>query len=238
MRPLESEIPTSPLPSTEPRRTEMRRVVPHLPSGVITAAQLEALAQVVRRYAIPLAKLTSGQRIALMGLRDEDLPGVRAELRAAGLCPEPEAAHGGGLVQACPGATGCRNGTQDTLAMGHRVEALLAGLEGDGIALPAKVRVGISGCPRCCGESYVRDIGLVGRKDGWTVIFGGNAGARPRPGDELASGLDAEAALDVIARVLAHYAAHGRKNQRTARFVEAAGIAGVREALGLERCPA
>jgi NAD(P)H-nitrite reductase large subunit len=85
----------------------------------------------------------------------------------------------------------------------------------------------------CCGESYVRDIGLVGRKNGWTVVFGGNAGGRPRVGDELASGLDADAALELVGRVLEHYRDNAKKCQRTARFVEARGIASVRQALGL-----
>ena len=86
-----------------------------------------------------------------------------------------------------------------------------------------------------CGESYVRDIGLVGRRNGWTVVFGGNAGGRPRVGDELACGLDADEALALVGRVLEHYRANARKCQRTARFVEARGIGSVRAALGLEK---
>ncbi|MDP2849160.1 MAG: NAD(P)/FAD-dependent oxidoreductase [Humidesulfovibrio sp.] len=233
MRPIATNNPVSAPAEDVCPLVETCRVVPHLPSGVVTASQLEALAQALRRYAIPFAKLTTGQRIALMGVRGEDLPDLLSDLGAAGLGVEPEASHGGGFVQACPGSVGCKNGTQDTIAMGLRVEALLVGLAALGLTLPAKVRVGVSGCPRCCAESYVRDVGLVGRKDGWTVIFGGNAGAKPRAGDELASGLHADAALDLVRRLLEHYGAGARKHQRTARFVEAAGIGSVREALGL-----
>lgn len=233
MRPVETNNPASAHVEGRSRQAETCRVVPHLPSGVVTASQLEALAQALRRYAIPLAKLTTGQRIALMGVRGEDLPGLLSDLGATGLGVEPEASHGGGLVQACPGSAGCKNGTQDTIAMGLRLEELLVGLAALGLALPAKVRVGVSGCPRCCAESSVRDVGLVGRRDGWTVIFGGNAGAKPRAGDELGSGLHADAALDLVRRVLEHYGAGARKHQRTARFVEAVGIGSVRKALGL-----
>ncbi|GAB6126986.1 NAD(P)/FAD-dependent oxidoreductase [Humidesulfovibrio idahonensis] len=203
-------------------------VVPRPPSGVISAEQLETLAQTIRRYGIPFARITSGQRIALVGIKPQDLPAVRAAL---GIAAE-EADHGGPSVQACPGATGCPNGLQDTQSLATRLDGLLAG-QHNGTDLPARVRVGVSGCPRCCGESYVRDIGLVGRKNGWTVIFGGNAGGKPRVGDELASGLATEEALDLVARALAHYAATAKKRQRTARYVEACGIESLREALGL-----
>ena len=121
--------------------------------------------------------------------------------------------------------------------MAERVELRLRALA-EGMPLPAKVRVGISGCPRCCGESYVRDIGLVGGRKGWTLAFGGNAGARPRAADELASGLDEDQALALMENALAHYAANARKNQRTARFVESCGAEELRRALGLGTPPA
>jgi len=200
-------------------------VVPRLPSGVITADQLEALARAIRAYDIPIAKLTSGQRISLMGIKAEDVPGVWAAL---GMGEGRAVKHGMHYVQACPGTSACGYGQQDSLALGAAVEARFGELD-----LPGKVKVGVSGCPMCCGESYLRDIGLVGRKGGWTVVFGGNAGGRPRVGDELGVGLTAEQALDLIGRALAHYAATAKKGQRTARFMEARGIESLREALGL-----
>jgi len=200
-------------------------IVPRLPSGIITADQLEALARTVRQYDIPIAKLTSGQRIALVGIKAQDVPGVWAGL---GMGEGRAVKHGVHYVQACPGTAACGYGQQDSLSMGARLEEMFNALE-----LPGKVKVGVSGCPMCCGESYVRDIGLLGRKNGWTVIFGGNAGGRPRVGDELAVGLSADEALDLVGRALAHYAATAKKCQRTARYVEARGIGSLRKALGL-----
>jgi len=227
MSPITRKKPGPPVPAgaIAQRGTDAYAIVPRLPSGLITADQLEALARAVRRFDIPIAKLTSGQRIALVGIRAADLPAVWAEL---GMAEGRAVKHGVHYVQACPGTSACGYGQQDSLTLGARLEELFSGLD-----LPAKVKVGVSGCPMCCGESYVRDIGLVGRRNGWTVVFGGNAGGRPRVGDELAAGLGAEEALDLVGRVLAHYAANAKKCQRTARFVEARGIAGVRQALGL-----
>lgn len=200
-------------------------LIPRLPSGIITAERLEALAHVIRAYDIPVAKLTPGQRIALAGIRPDNVEAVRAEL---GLGAPAAWDHAAPYAHACPGSTACANGQRDTLTMAARLEERFGALE-----LPGKVKAGLSGCPRCCGESYLRDIGFVGRKNGWTVIFGGNAGAKPRVGDELASGLDDGEALDLACRALAHYAATGKPRQRTARWVEEHGIASLRAALGL-----
>jgi len=173
--------PATPKGSILQRGTDSYAIVPRLPSGIITADQLESLARMIRTHNIPIAKLTSGQRIALVGIKAADVEAVWAGL---GMGEGRAVKHGVHYVQACPGNTACGYGQQDSLRLGVRLEELFSGLD-----LPGKVKVGISGCPMCCGESYVRDIGLLGRKNGWTVIFGGNAGGRPRVGDELASGL-------------------------------------------------
>ena len=227
MSPSTPKNPGQPTPkgAIPQRGLDSYAIVPRLPSGVISVDQLEALAKAIRQYGIPIAKLTSGQRIALVGIRAEDVPGVWAQL---GMGEGRAVRHGVHYVQACPGTAACGYGQQDSLGLGARLEELFSGLD-----LPSKVKVGISGCPMCCGESYVRDIGLLGRKNGWTVVFGGNAGGRPRVGDELAVGLSDDEALDLVGRALAHYGAHAKKHQRTARFVEARGIGSVREALGL-----
>lgn len=217
--------PPAPRGAIQQRGRDSYAIVPRLPSGVISADQLEALARAMRRFEIPMAKLTSGQRVALVGIRSGDVPAVWAEL---GMGEGRAARHGVHYVQACPGTAACGYGQQDSLGLGARLEALFSELD-----LPAKVKVGVSGCPMCCGESYVRDIGLVGRRGGWTVVFGGNAGGRPRVGDELAAGLGHDEALALVGRVLEHYALNAKKQQRTARFVEARGIASVRAALGL-----
>lgn len=211
------------------RGADSYAIVTRLPSGVISADQLESLARAIRQYDIPIAKLTSGQRVALVGIKGADVPGVQACLNMG---QGRAVKHGVHYVQACPGTAACGYGQQDSLGLGARLEALFDTLE-----LPAKVKVGVSGCPMCCGESYVRDIGLVGRKGGWTVVFGGNAGGRPRVGDELASGLTADQALELVGRVLEHYRAHAKPCQRTARFVEARGIESVRAALELAPPP-
>jgi len=127
-------------------------------------------------------------------------------------------------VQACPGTVTCKYGKQDSLGLGLEVENLYLDMN-----LPAKVKMGISGCPRCCGESYLRDIGIVGNVKGWTVIVGGNSGGRPRIGDVAAKDLTKEQALDLVRRLLEYYRENAKPGERTARFVERVGFDAVRK---------
>lgn len=198
-------------------------IVPRTPAGLLTPDQLEAIARVARKYAVPILKITSGQRMALVGIRKEDVDPLWEELRmevgeATGLCVH--------YVQACPGTAVCRLGQRDSLGLGLELEKLYVGRE-----LPAKVKMGVSGCPMCCGESWVRDLGFLGRKNGWSVIVGGSSAGRPRIGDLLAEELTREQAVDLAGRFLDYYAEHAPKRHRTALFLEKHGIDAVKAAL-------
>lgn len=198
-------------------------IVPRTPAGIMTPDQLESIAHVARRYEVPVLKITSGQRMALVGLAEQDVSRAWDDLRmevgeATGLCVH--------YVQACPGTAVCRLGLRDSLGLGLELEKLYVGRE-----LPAKVKMGVSGCPMCCGESWVRDIGFLGRKNGWTMIVGGSSAGRPRIGDLLAEGLDREQAVELAGRFLDYYAEQAPKRHRTAKFLEKHGIEAVKEAL-------
>ncbi len=192
---------------------------PRMPLGRLDRGLLEGLARVVREHDIPVVRATAGQRLLLAGIRPGDWDAVAAALGG----PEAACPH---YVQACPGRPACSFGLGDSLGIGADLEAMLAGLD-----LPAKVKAGVSACPRSCGESLVRDLGLVGRSSGWSLYFGGNAGARPRIGDLLAGKLSAQEALRLAGRVLEFYRAEGKEKERTARFVERMGLEAVREAV-------
>ncbi len=198
-------------------------IVPRTPVGVVTPEVLEQIAGVVKKYEIPVVKITSGQRMALVGIKEEDVDPAWKDLgldvgRATELCVH--------YAQACPGTAVCRFGVQDSLGLGMELEELFAGME-----LPAKVKFGVSGCPICCGESYVRDVGVLGKKKGWTVIFGGNSGGRPRIGDVIAKDLTKEDVIALVRRCLEYYAANGKKKERTARFIDRIGADAFKEAV-------
>ena len=198
-------------------------IVPRTPVGLVSPEVLEALSSVVRKYNIPITKITSGQRLALIGMEREEVDQIWNELKmeigpAVELCVH--------YVQACPGNEVCKFGVRDSLGLGLELEKLYVGMD-----LPAKVKIGISGCPFCCAESYVRDIGLIGKKKGWIVSFGGNSGGRPRIGDVIAEDVSDTEALALVKRCLEYYRKNVQKKIRTARFVEKVGIATIKQAI-------
>jgi len=194
-------------------------VTPRMPLGRITPEQLDIINSVVRDFNLPGVRVTAGQRLKLQGIPKDQVRAVIDRLGPVGeFCRY--------YVQACPGSTLCRMGMRDSMAMGERLEGFLNTVE-----LPSKLKTGVSGCSMCCAESYVRDVGLVGRKGGWTVLFGGNAGKRVRKADVLDENASDDEALEIIARVLGFYAREAKSKERTARFVERIGIDAVRRAL-------
>ncbi|HUV50762.1 MAG TPA: NAD(P)/FAD-dependent oxidoreductase [Anaerolineae bacterium] len=205
------------------RDKETYAIVPRTPVGLVTPEHLENIANAARKYKIPIIKITSGQRFALVGIKKDDLDNIWKDLdmdmgKATELCLH--------YVQACPGTAVCKFGVQDSLGLGMEIEKLFSGID-----LPAKVKFGVSGCHFSCGESFVRDIGILGMKKGWTLIAGGNSGHRARIGNILSENLSKDEIIDLTKKVLDYYKNNARKRERMARFVERIGIKDIKGAI-------
>ena len=198
------------------RDKETYAIVPRIPGGLAKLENLKEIVGVVEKYNIPIIKITSGHRLALVGMKGEVVNDIWQDLKmdmgkATELCLH--------YVQACPCNAVCKYGVQDSLGLAIEIEEFFLGMD-----LPAKVKIGVSGCPFCCGESFVRDIGILGKKNGWTLIFGGNSARRPRIGDVIAQDLSKEEVTSLAKRCLEFYASNGKKKERTARFIERISI--------------
>ena len=218
---------TPPIGAILQRDKETYAIVPRIPGGLAKIDDLKRITEVVERYKIPIIKITSGHRIALVGMKGDVVNDIWKDLgmdagQATALCLH--------YVQACPGTAVCKFGAQDSLGMGIELESFFTGM-----VLPAKVKIGVSGCPFCCGESFVRDIGVMGKKKGWTIIFGGNSARQPRVGDIIAEDVSKADVLTITKRCLDYYAANGKKKERTAKFVERIGIEAFKKAVFPEK---
>jgi NAD(P)H-nitrite reductase large subunit len=89
----------------------------------------------------------------------------------------------------------------------------------------------VSGCHLSCAESWVRDIGLIGKKSGWQVIIGGNVGAEPRIGEEITSGLDDDQVLQVVDKLVQYYQKNANKNERLGKLIDRIGMTPFKEAV-------
>jgi NAD(P)H-nitrite reductase large subunit len=201
-------------------------IAPHIPGGIITDFNLlRKLADVAEKYGAQAIKLTSAQRVAVVGLKEEDLDQVWAELglvpgAAIGLCVRS--------IKICPGTDYCRIGMQDAVGVGLKLDEKYHGFE-----LPFKFKMGVSGCPNNCSESSIKDIGLVGMQKGWRVLAGGFvSGLKPRLADVVATGLNDEEALDLTDRIIEWYQQAGKK-KRLGRVIDDVGLASFMDDLGL-----
>ncbi|MGB9175660.1 MAG: NAD(P)/FAD-dependent oxidoreductase, partial [Methanoregula sp.] len=163
-------------------------VTTRIPAGIVTPEELETIARVGRKYHVPILKITSGQRIILAGLEPGD---VQKALTDLGPLAKPETAPCVKFVQACLGTDMCRYGKQDSIGLARVLDDTFKNQ-----TFPAKIKIGVSGCPRCCSESHTRDIGIIATPKGLTIFFGGNAGTRPRFGDLIARDLSSHEVVD------------------------------------------
>ncbi len=204
------------------RDKETYAVAPHILCGVTTPERLRRIADVAEKYNCAAVKLTSAQRIALVGIKEEDVDSVWADLdmepgAAVGLCVRS--------VKACPGTTFCKRGQQDSPGVGLKLDEKYHGMK-----LPGKLKLGVSGCVNQCAEPAVKDIGLVGKPKGWTLLAGGTAGSRPRLADTLADGLTTDEALSAIDRLIGFFKENAKPRERVGRMIDRLGIETVRAA--------
>ncbi|GGL90085.1 nitrite reductase large subunit NirB [Nakamurella endophytica] len=192
-------------------------VVPQMRGGVTTPDQLRRIADVAEKFDAKLVKLTGGQRIDLLGIRKEDLPQVWADL---GMPSGYAYGKSFRTVKTCVGQDFCRFGVGDSTQLGIDIETRYQGLES-----PAKLKLAVSGCPRNCAESYVKDIGVVAIEGGrWEVYVGGAAGAHIRKGDLLCTVDNPETAVTIVGRFIQYYRENANWLERTYSFVPRVGL--------------
>jgi len=194
-------------------------VIPRIWGGVTTARELKAIAEVAERYAVPTVKFTGGQRIDLLGIKRKDLPAVWKDLNAAGLVSGH--AYGKALrtVKTCVGKEWCRFGTQDSTTMGIELERMTWGSWG-----PHKMKLAVSGCPRNCSESTIKDFGVIAVESGWDLYVGGNGGIKVRACDFLCHVKTDPEVLEYCGAFLQLYREGARYLERTAPWLERVGL--------------
>ena len=205
------------------RDNETYAIAPHIPCGLVTPELLRRIADTAEKYNAKAIKITGATRIAIVGLKEEDIDGAWDTLRldkgaAVGLCVRS--------IRTCPGNTYCKLGQQDALKIGLKLDEIYHAK-----ALPGKFKMAVSGCHLSCSESWVRDIGLIGKKDGWALVIGGNVGANPRIAQECVGGLDDEEVLAAVDQVIGYYSANAKKGERLGKMIDRVGLDGFKTAV-------
>ncbi len=198
-------------------------VVPRMWGGVTSAKELRAIADVVDKFAIPTVKVTGGQRIDMLGVRKEDLPAVWSDLGKAGFVSGHAYAKGLRTVKTCVGSDWCRFGTQDSTGLGIRIEKFMWGSW-----TPAKVKMGVSGCPRNCAEATCKDVGVICVDSGYEIHFAGAAGLDIKGTEVLGQVRTEDEALEVIVALTQMYREQARYLERIYKWAKRIGYAEIK----------
>ncbi|MCC8990408.1 MAG: (2Fe-2S)-binding protein, partial [Staphylococcus sp.] len=198
-------------------------VIPQMRGGVTDADQLIRLGEVAKKYNVPLVKVTGSQRVGLYGLKKEELPSVWEDLgmRSASAYGKKTRS-----VKSCVGKEFCRFGTQYTTQLGIRLEKTF-----EYIDTPHKFKMGVSGCPRSCVESGVKDFGVISVENGFQLYIGGNGGTEVTKGQLLTTVETEDEVIRICGALMQYYRETGIYAERTAPWLERLGFENVKEVL-------
>jgi len=191
-------------------------VVPRMWGGTTNAAELRRIADVVDKYKIPTVKVTGGQRMDLLGVKKEDLPGVWRDLDMPSGHAYAKALR---TVKTCVGSEWCRFGVQDSTNMGIELEKDLWRMYA-----PHKVKLAVSGCPRNCAEATIKDVGVIGVESGWEIYVAGNGGIKAEVAQFLCKVKTHEEVLEYSGAFLQLYREEARYLDRTVHYVARVGL--------------
>lgn len=191
-------------------------VIPRMYGGVTSSDQLRKIADVADKYKVPMVKVTGGQRIDLLGVKKEDLTNMWADLdMPSGY------AYGKSIrtVKTCVGSEFCRFGTQNSTQLGIDIEKAF-----DHMWAPHKVKFAVSGCPRNCAESGIKDVGIIGVDSGWEIYVGGNGGIKTEVAQFLCKVKTSEEVIEFSGAFIQIYREEARYLDRTVHWIERVGL--------------
>ncbi|MGL5328173.1 MAG: NAD(P)/FAD-dependent oxidoreductase [Peptostreptococcaceae bacterium] len=186
-------------------------ITPHIPGGFVLPETLIKIAEVAKKYNGVL-KLTSGQRILITNLNQEDLESIWKELDMQPAVKEQNSVKN---VEICP-ANYCKRSKYPTIGIGMKISKNFHGM-----LLPCRTKIGVSGRRNACTSVYSKDIGvLVDIDNKFFVIAGGSAGFNPRGADIITKGLTEKEAYDLVRVILDYYKENADSGEKLGHFID------------------
>jgi len=186
-------------------------ITPRIPGGFVSHKTLLKITEVAEKYNASI-KLTSGQRLMLIGLQAEDVEKAWEDL---GMEPAVLSPYSVKNVEMCP-ATFCKRMKQNSLPLGLRLEKRFYGAP-----TPNRTKIGVAGCRNACGSVNSKDIGVIGTKDeGYIVVAGGSAGYHPRLSDKIASNLNENEAFNMVESIYQFYNENAEFGTKLGDFID------------------
>ncbi len=147
--------------------------------GRITPSQLRLAADLAERYGDGHVRATPMQNLLLVNIPEPHLATVISQLTAGGL-PVTSSAFVRGTV-ACTGSEFCKLALTETKSFARWLTKILEDRYPD---FQHQLKLHITGCPNSCGQHWIADIGIEGKKikvdgklvDAYYFCVGGSVG--------------------------------------------------------------
>lgn len=184
--------------------------------GRLTGDQLHSLAELAEKYGSGELRATVMQNILIINVPNEKAQELAQELEKIGLQVEGSVFWRGAI--ACTGTEFCKLAISETKGF---TKWLVSELEERLPGFEQQVKINVTGCPNSCGQHWIADIGLEGKKikkdgqmvDAFFFCVGGAVGkhqATARPTGYRAA---AEDVPDAIERLLRGYLTERQENE-------------------------
>lgn len=189
-------------------------ITPHIPGGFITTEIMQKIVDVTKKYDGVL-KITSGQRILITNLKQEDLDSIWEEL---GMEPAVRTQNSIKNVEMCP-AGYCKRSKFNTIGTGMKLSKKYQWME-----MPCRTKIGVAGCRNACGSVYSKDVGVIADKTGFLVTAGGSGGYNPRMSDIIAQDITEKQALNLVDNIFDYYKEYAEDGEKLGFFIDRIGI--------------
>jgi ferredoxin-nitrite reductase len=180
-----------------------------LPSGKMTALQMEGVAHVSRAFGDGDIRLTVWQNLILSGVVDDKVDAAIASIEALGLTTKATPLRAG--LVSCTGNTGCKFAASDTKGM---AEAIASHVDAR-VAFDTPLNIHLTGCHHSCAQHYIGDIGMLAVKvprgedadpvEGFSFYVGGGSGPDAKLGRELWTNIESSRCPGAVEHLLKTY---------------------------------
>jgi sulfite reductase (ferredoxin) len=219
---LPSHVHRDHLGVTPQKQSSLFSIGANVIRGRITPTQLLVAADLAERYGDGHVRTTPMQNLLLVNIGGLNVSTVIAELAAAGL-PVVTSSFARGTV-ACTGSEFCKLALTETKSFARwlteQLEERLPNYQED-------VRLHIAGCPNSCGQHWIADIGIEGKKtkvngkmvDAYYFCVGGSVGQVASIARPVGFRCPADEVPEAITRLLSAFHAGRRPGERLQRFL-------------------
>lgn len=198
-------------------------ITPEMYGGVTNPQQLREIADIMEKYQIAQAAITSEQRIQLLGIKLKDLDGISRELgKQSGKIKSP-LAHS---VKTYISENYCGCGKDESIKIAASLDRMTEGLQ-----TPYVFRVGVAPCMHTERGFTSKDIGVIFVEGLWEIYVGGSEERMVRSGELLYIVPTPEEVIEVIAAFIQYYRETAKFSERTWEWMERLGLIHIREIL-------